>query len=210
MERIYEPALVAAVLLAPVQDITVDKDKRSRLDFAHRILLVRVVLGCAFRRSLQGLGELRALVVDEARSFGAVVLSCPHKSLRYRRALMTAGCKAKASVLCRRVFQRIPPAHCARRVCVQECAILVRAHLSADLGLLAYDHGLQALGVAEAEGSCDGSIARGQRDLAEGWRQFVKVVTNLVDGALFGLRQIPSLVESLWSDIRDCTHTNRF
>lgn len=209
VERIYEPTLIAAVLLTPVQDVTVDEDKRSRLDLAHRILLVRLVLRGAVLRSLQRFRELRALVVDEARSFGPVVLSCSHEAFRHGRALVRTGCEAEAPVLCSRVFQRIPPAYCAWWVGVEERAILVRAHFCADLRLLAYDHGLQTLGVAEAQGSRDGSIARGQGDLAEGRGQLVEVVTNLVDGALLGLRQVAGLVEGLWADIRNRVRTNR-
>lgn len=169
VERVNVPAFPAGVLLALVQDVTMDEDERSRFDLAHIILLFLVhdlifwlTSRGAIDTILQILGEPRTFVVNEAGP-----LSGSHKPLLDGSALMATSCKAQAPVLRCRVFQRVPPSHRTRRIGIQKCAVLVWRHGAAYLGLLAYDHGLEHSRIAERKRSCNGSIALGEGDLAK-------------------------------------------
>lgn len=151
MERIYVAALAAGVLLALVQNIAMDQHESTSLDLAHIILLLLVhdfIVFLAGRSItvLKVLWEASAVVVDKTRA-----LSSSHESLLNGRALVAASGKAQTAVLCRRIFQRIPPAHCAGWVRIQKRAILVGRHSTPYLRLLAYHHGLQHAGIAERE-----------------------------------------------------------
>ena len=123
---------------------------------------------------------------------------------------MRARQKAQAPVLQRRILERIPEAHGARRVRVQEGAVLVRGHGAADLRLLAYDHALKASRVAVAQRARDGRRARPharrRRRLGRPRRpeqrcerraERVQVVADLVDGARLGLGQVAPVVEGV-------------
>lgn len=65
--------------------------------------------------------------------------------------LVRTGQKAQTSILQRGVLQGIPKPDSAGLFGIQECAILVRWHGAAYLGLLADDHALQASRVFEPQ-----------------------------------------------------------
>lgn len=92
MERIYESALITAVLFTPVQYVAVDEHQRSRLDLAHGVLLL--VRLSNLLPVLQRLRELCALVVDESGTFGAGRLAGSHESLGHWCPLVAACRKA--------------------------------------------------------------------------------------------------------------------
>lgn len=117
------------------------------------------------------------------------------------------GQEAQAPVLQRRVLERIPEAHGARRLGVQERAVLVRRDGAAYLGLLADDHALQAPRVREAEAPRDlrgsrrpGAVAVAGEETGEGRAQRVQVVADLVDGELLWLGEVASGVEGVWGE----------
>ena len=185
MECVDISALVAGVLLALVKNVAMNEHQRTGLHLAH---IVYLILVCS-RLGPQVFGELRPFVVDEAGPLLAV-LAGPHEPLLDRRAPVAPCCEAQASVLFRRVLKRIPIPYGAGRVCVQEGAVLMGRHCATNFWLLADDHGLKDTRVAETEIACDGCILCGEGHFAEGRRELVQVVANLVDGALLGLCQV--------------------
>lgn len=95
------------------------------------------------------LGELRGLIVNEA----CASIPVPDEPILDWGALMRPFDKAQTPIPYCRILQRVPESHRARRICVQERAILVRWNTTADLGLFADDHALEDAWVAEAEGA---------------------------------------------------------
>ena len=192
MERVNISALGAGVLLALVQDVAVNKDKRAGFNLTHivHLLLVRGWLGP------QAIRELRSAVLDKASTLLAV-LACTYKPLGNGRAPVASCRKAQTPVLFSCILERIPKSYCARRVRVQEGAVLMRRHGATNLRLLADDHGLENARIAEAQVACNSCVLRGHGDVVEARGQFVEVVSNLVDGALFGLAQIAILIEGI-------------
>lgn len=102
---------------------------------------------------------------------------------------MRALRKTQAAVPRRGILERDPKPHRARRIGVQEGAVLMRGHAAADLGLLADDHALEHARVAEPERARDGCVRGGQRHRAEGRGESVQVVADFVDGQVCGLRE---------------------
>jgi len=116
------------------------------------------------------------------------------------------------------VLERVPEADGGGRRRVQEHRVLVRRHGAADRGLLADDHGLQDLGLREAEGGGDGGRGgrrrndvgcregvadcverRGEAEEgAEGGGEGVEGVADFVDGAGFGVFELARGVEGVW------------
>lgn len=185
-----------------------DQDQGACLDFTHLILSL---LALSFPLSVAIIGwKLRPIVIHEfgPAGFGA------HEALPHGRPPVAAGQEAQTPVLGRRVLERVPEAHGARRVRVQERAVLVRGHGAADLGLLADDHALQAPGVAEPQRARDRRrvallaaparpraqqvrVPRGVQQRGERRRQRVQGVPDLVDGARLGLGQPAPRVEGV-------------
>jgi hypothetical protein len=193
MERVYVPALLACVLLALVEDVAVDENQRASLDLTHivRFLLVDhlipllvVALWCyALRKS-------GPVVVDEA---GSIARS--HKPLLNRSSLVAPSSKAKTPVFFGSILKGIPPTDRARRISIQECAILMGRHRTAYLGLLADDHGLEDSWIAEPERRGNGGIAIREGYGAKRRGELVQIVANLIDCAVFGLCQGAGFVE---------------
>lgn len=145
VERVDVPALRTGVLLALVQDVAVNKDKRAGFDLAHivHLLLVRG------RLSLQAIRKSGPTVFDEASALFPI-LACTHKPLGNRRSSVASRREAQAPVLLGCILERIPISYCARRVRVQEGAVLVGRHCATNLRLLTDDHGLKNARIAEA------------------------------------------------------------
>lgn len=206
MERVDVATLATRVLLALVQNVTVDEDQRPSFDLAHGVELVffdyLIVILFAVRRTdglrLQSLGKSCALVVAEASSFSSR-LTRPHKTLLDCRPPVAPRRKAQTAIILGRVLERIPVAHSTRRVSVQKCTVLVRRHSPTNLGLFANHHGLQDTWVAEGQRLGNGSIAGRERDGAEARRELVQVVANFVDGPMLGLGQVARLIEGVFA-----------
>ena len=110
---------------------------------------------------------------------------------------MASRRERETSVLCCGVFERVPEAHGGGRVGVQEDGVLVRRHAATDFGLFADDHGLQDARVLEAESAGYGGILLVDGGFGERGVEVVQVVTDLVDGAVFGLGEGAGGVESV-------------
>ena len=111
---------------------------------------------------------------------------------------MASRRKGKTSVLRRGVFECVPKADGRGRVGVDEDGVLVGRHTTADLGLLADDHGLQQARVFEGEIAGDGGVLLGDGGFGEGGVEMVQVVADFVDGAVFGLVEGAVGVEGVW------------
>lgn len=190
------------------------ENERTGLDLAHDVLPIPILALAAFPLLILSIrlanGEPRALVLEELGP--GPTAGGAHEALAHGGPPVAAGQEAEAAVLGGGVLEGVPEADGARGVRVQEGAVLVRGHGAADLGLLADDHGLQAAGVAEAEGARDGRgvrleaagghatraragalQVRVQRRVEQGRerrRQGVQVVPDLVDGARLGLEEL--------------------
>lgn len=103
---------------------------------------------------------------------------------------MTPPRKTQTPIPHRRILQRNPKPHRARRVRVQERAILMRRHPTANLRLLANDHTLQHPRIAEAELFRYSGVQGCEGSGAEGRGQGVQVVAYLVDGAFLGFGEL--------------------
>lgn len=99
---------------------------------------------------------------------------------------MAACRKGQTPIIDRAVLQGVPEANGGGGIRVQECAVLVRGHTAADLGLFADDHGLQDAGVGEAEAVCYGGVLRGDGSGCVFGGEVVQVVAYFVDGEGFG------------------------
>lgn len=74
-------------------------------------------------------------------------------------------------------------------------------HATADLGLLADDHGLQDARVAELERASYRGVLLVDGDFGERRIKVVKVVADFVDGALFGFGQVAGCIEGVWMGV---------
>ena len=102
--------------------------------------------------------------------------------------------ETQTPILPRRVLERDPKPHRARRIRVQERAVLVRRHPPSDLGLLANDHALQDAGVPEPDRPRDLRVQGSEGGGAEGRGEFVQVVADFVDGEVFGFGELRGTV----------------
>lgn len=196
MERINHPPLLTRILLALMQQISVNQHQRPRLHLSEIINLL-LHLPILF----QSFGPLRALIGRKSR---ALAVRRPHKPVPNRRATMAAGSEGKTSILGRGVFEGVPESYRRGRVGVEEDGVLVGRHAATDLGLLADDHRLQDARVAELQRAGYRGILLVDRDLGEGRVEVVQVVADFVDGALFRFGQIACGVEGVWMGVLAC------
>ena len=100
---------------------------------------------------------------------------------------MRARGKAQTPIVPRGILERDPKPHRARRIRVEERAVLMRRHPSPDLGLFANDHALEDPRVSEPDRLGDLSVQWGEGRFMEPRGEFVEVVSDFVDGAVFWL-----------------------
>lgn len=113
----------------------------------------------------------------------------PDKATPQGRPPMRSRRKTQTPVPSRGILQRNPKANSARRVRVQERAVLMRGHPPTDLGLLANDHALEHARVAEPQRPRDGRIRRSQRRGAKRCGESVQTMPDFVYGAVGGFAE---------------------
>ena len=105
MEGVYYPSLLARILFALVQDVSVYQDQTPRLDLSKHVFLLRVQVLFVVKvlRPLRILGDIFK------RCARSVCLS--HKSLPDWRSSVTPGRKAQTAIVHCRVFESDPESY---------------------------------------------------------------------------------------------------
>ena len=143
MKGVDEPALATRIPLALVQQVPVYEDQGSGFDLAQLIFIVLVAVCALF--DVQPHWELGPCHIVES---GPSALF-PYEPARHGRPRVRAFGETQTPVLSRGILQRDPESHRARRVRVQERAVLMRRHPSSDLRLFADDHALKDSWISE-------------------------------------------------------------
>lgn len=187
MKCINEPTPPTPILLALVQQVPVNQDQRPGFDLAQRVRLL-----FPDRDLLLDLEILRVArpIHADFRELHPAPVGFAYEPAVDGRAPMRTFRETQAPVFGRRVLERDPEPHRAGRVRVQEGAVLMRFHPAPDLRLLADDHALQHPRIFETEAPRYGRVAWSQGRVPEGGVEFVQVVPDLVDGAMFGLEEL--------------------
>lgn len=146
MKSVDYSSLSTRVLFTLVQDVTMDQNQTSSLDFSQHVFLVVPVRRRRRRRRVYCVLEISGPLLlffgyRHKRGPRAVLVS--HKPFIYRRSAMATGSKTQASVLCRGILQGDPEPNGRRAVRVQERAVLVWVDGAPNLGLFAYHHALE-------------------------------------------------------------------
>lgn len=187
MKRIYKSTLPTLILLTLMQQVPMDQHQRTRLYLPQLILLLSLPLPIPTSLPLHPPRPPLPIDLHKLRSRP---IPLPHKPFPHRRPSMTPPRKTQTPIPHRRILQRNPKPHRARRIRVQERAILMRRHPTANLGLLANDHTLQHPRIAEAELFRYSGVQGCEGSGAEGWGEGVQIVAYLVDGAFFGFGEL--------------------
>lgn len=187
MKRKYKSTLPAQILLTLMQQVPMYQHQSPRLDLPQLILfLVLSLLVPAFLLFHPSRPPL-PLHLHKLRSRP---IALPHKPLPYRRPPMTPPRKTQTPISHRRILQRNPKPHRARRIRVQKRAILMRRHPPANLRLLANDHALQHPRITETKLFRYTSVQGYEGSRVKGRGQGVQVVAYLINGAFLGFAEL--------------------
>ena len=161
MEGICEPTLGTRVLLAFMEDVSMDKDEIAGFDGKDFQIILRI---CVLSLLLLFLlfhspRQPRPFVLDERRAAAVLITDETTTNAPTLAPVVRPSPHTQGGVSGRSILQRNPPPHRRRRVGIQELGVPMRRDCAADARLLADDHALQAAGLAEAERGRDGRVA---------------------------------------------------
>ncbi len=155
MKRIRQPTPPAQIPLTLMQQIPMNQHQRPRLHLSKRIHLLPSPY---LNPTPLPLPPRKPPPLPHPHKPRPPPLLQPNKPPPHTNPPLTPPNEPQTPILPPRRLQRDPKPHRARRVRVQEGAVLVRRHRAADAWLLADEHALQDARVAEAEGARDAGV----------------------------------------------------